>query len=138
MALSVAVFVGSTKEWIGELVELAKSLVVGCGTDPTVEVGPLITAASKTRVEEIITSAESEGAKVLLDGRKYSVPDYPDGNFVGPTILTNVKPYMTCYQEEIFGPVLCCVEVDTLEEAIEMINTNRCEMLMTPASFLME
>ncbi|KAI1775629.1 methylmalonate-semialdehyde dehydrogenase [Hypoxylon cercidicola] len=125
MSLSVAVFVGSTKEWINDLVTLAKSLVIGCGLDPLVEVGPLISQAAKARVEEIITNAENEGAKVVLDGRNYHVPDYPNGNFIGPTILTKVHPYMSCYQEEIFGPVLCCIEVNTLEEAIQLINDNR-------------
>lgn len=132
MSLSVAVFVGSTKEWIDDLVTLAKSLVIGCGLDPLVEVGPLISQAAKSRVEEVITSAESEGAKVVLDGRNYHVPDYPNGNFIGPTILTKVQPYMSCYQEEIFGPVLCCVEVNTLEEAIQLINENRCETISSP------
>lgn len=126
MALSVVILVGSTKDWLDDLVKLAQSLVIGCGLDPGVEIGPLISTESKKRVEEIITTAEKEGAKVVLDGRNYSVPEYPEGNFVGPTILTDVKPYMSCYQEEIFGPVLCCMEVDSLEEAIELINTNRC------------
>ncbi|KKF93434.1 Methylmalonate-semialdehyde dehydrogenase [acylating] mitochondrial [Ceratocystis platani] len=125
MALSVAVLVGSTAEWINDLVGISQRLVLGCGLDPTVEVGPLINRAAKQRVEEIITNAEAEGATVLLDGRNYHVPDYPNGNFLGPTILTNVKPYMSCYQEEIFGPVLACITVDTLEEAIQLINENR-------------
>ncbi|EFX04453.1 methylmalonate-semialdehyde dehydrogenase [Grosmannia clavigera kw1407] len=125
MAVSVAVFVGATRAWIDELVAIAKTLVVGIGIDPLVEVGPLISATAKTRVEAMITAAESEGARVALDGRAYTVPDYPQGNFVGPTILTGVQPYMTCYQEEIFGPVLCCVEVDTLDQAMELVNNNR-------------
>lgn len=127
MALSVVVFVGSTKKWVDDLVNLAKSLAVGCGLDPGVDVGPLITSESKRRVEEFITSAENEGANVVLDGRDFNVPDYPNGNFVGPTILTNVNPSMSCYQEEIFGPVLCCIETDTLEEAIDLVNNNRCK-----------
>ncbi|KAH8668837.1 methylmalonate-semialdehyde dehydrogenase [Xylariales sp. PMI_506] len=125
MAVSVVVFVGATREWVGELVQIARTLVVGCGLDPLVDVGPVITAASKSRVEDFISSAEQEGAKVLLDGRGYQVPDYPSGNFIGPTILTNVQPYMSCYQEEIFGPVLCCIEVATLEEAVDLVNNNR-------------
>ncbi|KAL1887394.1 hypothetical protein Cpir12675_006559 [Ceratocystis pirilliformis] len=125
MALSVAVLVGSTADWINDLVGISQRLVLGCGLDPTVEVGPLINQAAKQRVEEIITNAEAEGATVLLDGRNYHVPDYPNGNFLGPTILTNVKPYMSCYQEEIFGPVLACITMDTLEEAIQLINENR-------------
>lgn len=136
MAVSVVVFVGSTREWIDDLVEITKSLVVGCGSDTFVDIGPVITAASKRRIEDVISIAESEGATVLLDGRDCTVPDYPNGNFVGPTILTGVRPYMSCYQDEIFGPVLCCVEVPTLEEAVDLINDNRCmhtaaELLIT-------
>ncbi|KAH7033482.1 Aldehyde/histidinol dehydrogenase [Microdochium trichocladiopsis] len=118
MALSVVVLVGgATREWLADLVGIAQSLVVGSpSTRP---------AAAKARIEGMISAAEEEGATVLLDGRGYSVPEYPDGNFVGPTILTDVKRYMSCYQEEIFGPVLVCMEVDTLEEAVDLINTNR-------------
>lgn len=126
MAVSVVVFVGSTREWIEDLVEVTKTLVVGCGSNSSVDIGPVITVASKRRIEEVITNAESEGATVLLDGRNYTVDDYPEGNFVGPTILTGVQPYMSCYQDEIFGPVLCCVEVETFEEAVDLINDNRC------------
>ncbi|BDD63536.1 hypothetical protein MAP00_008414 [Monascus purpureus] len=125
MAMSVAVFVGETKHWIQQLIGLASSLVVGCGTDKDVNVGPLISAVSKRNVLGIIERAVEEGATILLDGRDVHVPGYPNGNFVGPTILTDVKPYMECYQTEIFGPVLICMEVDTMEEAIELINENR-------------
>ncbi|OAG38460.1 methylmalonate-semialdehyde dehydrogenase (acylating) [Fonsecaea monophora] len=125
MALSVMICVGSTKEWIDDLVQLAGSLKVGCGSDPGTEVGPLITAAAKERVEDMIDLAEAEGAEVVLDGRRYCVPEYPEGNFVGPTIITKVQTSMQCYQDEIFGPVLVCIEVDTLDEAIEIANENR-------------
>ncbi|KAF4126092.1 malonate-semialdehyde dehydrogenase (acetylating) / methylmalonate-semialdehyde dehydrogenase, partial [Geosmithia morbida] len=125
MSLSVVIFVGETRAWVDELVGLAASLVVGCGLDPLVEVGPLITPAAKARVEDMIAGAVEEGASVALDGRGLDVPDYPEGNFVGPTVLTGVKPHMSCYQEEIFGPVLCCMEVDTLDEAIDLVNENK-------------
>lgn len=127
MALSVVIFVGSTATWIDRLVEIASSLTVGCGSLPGVDIGPLITASAKDRVEGIIQSAVDEGASLLLDGRNMCVPDYPQGNFVGPTILSHVQPYMQCYQTEIFGPVLCCMTVNTLEEAIEIVNDNRCK-----------
>ncbi|KIW23095.1 methylmalonate-semialdehyde dehydrogenase (acylating) [Cladophialophora immunda] len=125
MALSVMLCVGSTKAWIDDLAQLAGSLKVGCGSDPGTEVGPLITAAAKERVEDMIDLAEAEGAHVVLDGRNYCVPEYPEGNFVGPTIITKVQTSMQCYQDEIFGPVLVCIEVDTLDEAIEIANENR-------------
>lgn len=79
---------------------------------------------AKARVESLIESGVQEGAKLLLDGRGIKVDGYPNGNFVGPTILTDVKPHMKCYQEEIFGPVLLCTSVDTLDQAIELTNSN--------------
>ncbi|VUC25801.1 unnamed protein product [Clonostachys rosea] len=87
--------------------------------------GPLISVAAKERVVGVINEAEQDGAHVVLDGRDCYVEGYPHGNFVGPTILTNVEPYMQCYQEELFGPVLVCLQVNTLNEAIELINENR-------------
>ena len=130
MAISVVVFVGSTSAWIEDLIRISSSLKVGCGLTPGIDIGPLITAASKERVETIIQGAVEEGATLLLDGRGVTVPDYPNGNFVGPTILSNVQPYMRCYQEEIFGPVLCCMHVSTLDEAIEIVNENKCELII--------
>ncbi|OJJ96280.1 hypothetical protein ASPACDRAFT_1859529 [Aspergillus aculeatus ATCC 16872] len=125
MALSVAVFVGSTREWIPRLVELAESMVVGCGGDQESKIGPLIDEAAVKRVGGVIQRAVQEQARVLLDGRQVQVPGYPDGNFMGPTILTEVETYMECYQSEIFGPVLICMEVETLEDAMELINQNK-------------
>lgn len=127
MALSVAVFVGSTSSWIPDLVRIASSMKVGCGSDPGVALGPLITSASKQRVEAIIERAVDEGATLLLDGRNVIVPEYPSGNFIGPTILSDVQPYMACYQTEIFAPVLCCIQVGTFDEAVEIVNENRCK-----------
>ncbi|KAK5203316.1 aldehyde dehydrogenase (NADP(+)) ald6 [Exophiala xenobiotica] len=124
MALSVLVFVGESRQWIGDLVDRAKALRVDGGFEPDVDVGPLISKESVARVESLIKSAESEGANVALDGRGHRPAKYPDGNFVGPTVITGVKPDMRCYTEEIFGPVLVCMEVDTIDEAIELINKN--------------
>jgi malonate-semialdehyde dehydrogenase (acetylating)/methylmalonate-semialdehyde dehydrogenase len=124
MALSVALFVGEAKSWIPELKQRAKGLRVGPGTDPKADLGPLISAESKQRVHDLIASAEKEGATIELDGRGVTVEGFPNGNFVGPTIITGVKPSMKCYTEEIFGPVLLCVEVDSLEEAIEFTNNS--------------
>jgi len=76
----------------------------------------------KARVLELLNSAEKEGADLVLDGRGYKNEKYPNGNFVGPTIINNVKTHMTCYKEEIFGPALCVMHVETLEEAIKLIN----------------
>lgn len=72
----------------------------------------------RQRVLQLITSAEKEGANLVLDGRGYKNEKYPQGNFVGPTIIDNVTADMTCYKEEIFGPALCVMHVDTLEQAV--------------------
>lgn len=124
MALSTAVFVGEAQKWIPDLVERAKKLKVNAGHLPGTDVGPVISPDSKKRIHSLIDSGVSEGANLILDGRNIKVPDYENGNFVGPTILTNVKPNMKCYKEEIFGPVLICLCVDTLDDAINMINNN--------------
>lgn len=133
MASSVAIFVGSSIEWLDELVTIANSLIVGCGTDSSVGLGPLITPAAKQKVIAMINEAEQDGAHVLLDGRNCYVADYPDGNFVGPTILIDVEPYMQCYQEELFGPVLLCLQVATMAQAIDLINENRCRYFSSAA-----
>ncbi|EDV28722.1 expressed hypothetical protein [Trichoplax adhaerens] len=124
MALSTAVFVGETKNWIPELVERAKKLKVSAGAEPEADLGPLITPEAKDRVCKLVQSGVNEGAGLILDGRDISVKGYENGNFVGPTILTDVKPDMECYTEEIFGPVLVTLNVDTLDEAISLINKN--------------
>lgn len=81
---------------------------------------------SKERTEKLIASAEKEGATILLDGRGYKPSDskYSNGNWVGPTVISNVTTDMTCYKEEIFGPVLICLHVDSLDDAIDLINKN--------------
>ncbi|KAL6407031.1 methylmalonate-semialdehyde dehydrogenase [Ilyonectria robusta] len=126
MALSTVVFVGNTKDWLLELVESAKELQVNGGFEDGADLGPVISPQSKSRIESLIASAEEEGAKVVLDGRGFKPANelYTNGNWVGPTIITDVTPSMRCYKEEIFGPVLLCVNVATLDEAIEQINAN--------------
>jgi malonate-semialdehyde dehydrogenase (acetylating)/methylmalonate-semialdehyde dehydrogenase len=124
MALSTAVFIGESKEWIPELVERARKLKLSSGFTPGADLGPLITKESKDRVIRLIQSGVDQGAAIPLDGRNVSVPEFPKGNFVGPTVLTGVRPDMTCYKEEIFGPVLLCLTADTLEDAIQLINNN--------------
>ncbi|GAM85985.1 hypothetical protein ANO11243_039950 [Dothideomycetidae sp. 11243] len=124
MALSTIVCVGETKEWVAEIAERAKALSVNGGFEEGADLGPVISPQAKERIEELITSAEKEGADILLDGRGIKLEKYPNGNFVGPTIIANVKPHMQCYREEIFGPVLVCLNVDTLEDAVDLINAN--------------
>jgi malonate-semialdehyde dehydrogenase (acetylating)/methylmalonate-semialdehyde dehydrogenase len=126
MALSTLVLVGETKNWVPEIAERAKALKMDGGFEKDTDLGPVISPDSKKRIEDLITSAEEEGATIILDGRgqKPKSGKYPNGNWVGPTIIANVKPHMKCYTEEIFGPVLVCLNVETVDEAIEMINAN--------------
>ncbi|RQO72968.1 methylmalonate-semialdehyde dehydrogenase (CoA acylating) [Aquitalea sp. FJL05] len=123
MALSVAVLVGEARNWIPDLVAKAKSLRVGAGKDNP-DLGPLISCAARERVTSLINQGVAEGAVLELDGRAVQVDGYPDGNFVGPTIFSGVTSDMAIYQQEIFGPVLCLQAVDTLDEAIAIINAN--------------
>jgi malonate-semialdehyde dehydrogenase (acetylating)/methylmalonate-semialdehyde dehydrogenase len=124
MALSTVVFVGDTKSWVDDIADRAKALNVNGGFEKEAELGPVISPQAKERIESMIASAEKEGATIVLDGRGCKPEKYPNGNFVGPTIITNVTKDMTCYKEEIFGPVLVCLSVDTLEEAVDLINAN--------------
>ncbi|KAK9503096.1 hypothetical protein O3M35_011737 [Rhynocoris fuscipes] len=124
MALSTAIFVGEANNWMAELKERTEKLKVNAGNVPGTDFGPVISPQSKERIKGLIQSGVDEGATLLLDGRNLVVKGYEKGNFLGPTILTNVKPTMKCYKEEIFGPVLICLSVDTLDEAIDVINKN--------------
>ncbi|KAF0332328.1 Methylmalonate-semialdehyde dehydrogenase [Colletotrichum sp. SAR11_59] len=124
MALSTLVMVGETKEWLPELAEMAKKLSVNGGFEEGADLGPVISPQSKQRIESLIQSAEDEGATILLDGRGFKPAKYPNGNWVAPTIISNVTPNMKCYTEEIFGPVLVCLNVETLDDAIALINKN--------------
>ncbi|KAK3675710.1 aldehyde dehydrogenase (NADP(+)) ald6 [Recurvomyces mirabilis] len=124
MALSTLVLVGETKDWAPEIAERAKGLKMNGGFEEGTDLGPVISPQAKERIVSLIDSAEKEGATIVLDGRNQKPEKYPDGNWVGPTIIANVTKDMTCYREEIFGPVLVCLNVDTFEEAVDLINSN--------------
>ena len=124
MAVSTAVLVGEAQNWIPELVAKARGLKVNAGTEKGTDVGPVISCAAKDRVEGLIERGVQEGAKLELDGRSPHVPGFEKGNFVGPTIFSGVKPGMSIYDQEIFGPVLCLAAADDLHDAIEFINAN--------------
>ncbi|KAG0354613.1 hypothetical protein BGZ54_001561 [Gamsiella multidivaricata] len=124
MALSTVVFVGKAKEWLPELVERAQKLKVSSGFEADADLGPLISPEALKRVERLIDSGVKEGAELVLDGRGLKVQKYEKGNFIGPSILTNVRTDMECYREEIFGPVLVCLNAETLDDAIDIINKN--------------
>ncbi|MCO6439756.1 MAG: CoA-acylating methylmalonate-semialdehyde dehydrogenase [Nitrococcus mobilis] len=125
MAISVAVLVGKqTRGWVDELHAAMAKLRPGPATDPAAAYGPLISRRARARVERIIEEAAREGAKLLLDGRGCSVAGFPEGNWLGPTLLDEVTPAMSCYREEIFGPVLAVMHVANLDQAIERVNGN--------------
>ena len=123
MALSVAVLVGEAQAWIPELVAKARSLTVGAGHDNP-DLGPVISRAARDRIHGLIAGGIEEGARLELDGRDIEVAGLPQGNFVGPTIFSGVTPQMGIYREEIFGPVLCLMGADSLDEAIALVNAN--------------
>ena len=125
MAISRVVLVGGAQALVPRLVELARSLTVGPGTTAGVGIPPVVTPQAKVRIERLITAGVEAGASIPLDGRAYKVDGYPNGNWVGPTILAGVTTDMECYRNEIFGPVLQVLLVNTLDEAIELINANR-------------
>ena len=125
MAVSVAVLVGDARGWIDDLVAKASGLSIGPGDVKGTDVGPLISCAAKSRVEGLIERGVAEGARLELDGRAPTLAaGGAAGNFVGPTIFSGVKPGMSIYDQEIFGPVLCLASADSLDEAIAMINAN--------------
>lgn len=124
MALSVAVAVGDEAgdALVSKMQEAMSGLTVGAFSDATNDFGPVITAAHKEKVQGYITSAEQDGAAVVVDGRDPKVAGYEDGFFVGATLIDKVTPNMESYQAEIFGPVLQVVRVKTMEEAMKLIN----------------
>lgn len=124
MAISVAVFVGAAKEWIPELKEALAKVRPGLWDDKEAGYGPVISPAAKARVLKLIQQGIDEGAECLLDGSDFTVEGYESGNWIGPTIFNKVSTEMSIYKEEIFGPVLCCMESDSLEAAIELVNAS--------------
>lgn len=124
MALPVVVLVGDSKAWLPELVAKAKTLKVSAGCEPGTDVGPVINRNALARINDLIDSGVKAGATLELDGRNPQVLGYEQGNFVAPTLFSGVTTDMRIYKEEIFGPVLCVMTADTMDEAIELINRN--------------
>ncbi|MBI2390352.1 MAG: CoA-acylating methylmalonate-semialdehyde dehydrogenase [Deltaproteobacteria bacterium] len=123
MAIAVLVTVGNAADkLLPKIRERIAALKVGNGLDPASQMGPLITRQHMEKVSGYIASGAQEGAELIVDGRTLKVPGHENGFFVGPTLLDRVRPGMTCYQEEIFGPVLSVVRVATYEEAIRLIH----------------
>ena len=125
LATSLAITVGEAGNVFREQIrEMAASRKVGYGLDPAIEMGPVITPESKQRIESLIGKGMSEGAEVLVDGRSASISGYERGYFVRPTVLDNVDPRSEIAGTEIFGPVLSLVHVQTVDEAIEVVNNS--------------
>src|ERR1700686_2390475 len=124
MAPSVTVLVGEAQKWIPEIVAKAKTLKVNAGVEKGTDVGPVVSKNAKNRILGLVEDGIKEGAKLELDGRGVKVPGYEQGKFIGPTVFSAVTPEMKIYTTEIFGPVMVIIGVDSLDEAITLINNN--------------
>ena len=124
MAISVPVCVGDqvADALIAKLEPQIKALKIGAGTSCGLDMGPLVTAAARDKVVGYIDDGVAAGAKLVVDGRGFRVAGNEDGYFVGGTLFDKVTPEMRIYKEEIFGPVLCVVRVNSLEQAMQLIN----------------
>jgi malonate-semialdehyde dehydrogenase (acetylating)/methylmalonate-semialdehyde dehydrogenase len=125
MAISAAVAVGDAADRLVELLRArACEVQVGPGDDDSSEMGPVVTQDAKDRVIGYVTSAEQQGATLVVDGRTLGDEALQDGFFVGPTVVDRVTTDMDVYRDEVFGPVLVVLRAETLDEAIELINAN--------------
>ncbi|WP_232461467.1 CoA-acylating methylmalonate-semialdehyde dehydrogenase [Thalassotalea crassostreae] len=124
MANPVTILVGEARNWIPEIAERAKGMVVDTGTNRAADLGPVVSPQAKARILKLLDSGVEQGANLLVDGRDCVVPGYEKGNFVGPTMFSGVTTDMDIYTQEIFGPALCVLEAETLDEAIAIINAN--------------
>ncbi len=125
MAVSVAVAVGDIADnLVQKISDKAQSLKVAPWTDPSSEMGPVITKEHKDRIYSYIDNGVKEGAELILDGRNISIQGYENGNFIGPTLFDKVKSDMKIYKEEIFGPVLSVVRAKNYEEALDLVNNH--------------
>jgi malonate-semialdehyde dehydrogenase (acetylating)/methylmalonate-semialdehyde dehydrogenase len=126
LAVSFAVTVAEARNTFTEMIcDAASTRVVGYGLDSGVQMGPVINAASKARVEQLIGLGVQEGAAIPVDGREARVPGYEGGYFVRPTILADVPRGSEISQTEIFGPVLSLMHVNTVDDAIELVNSGQ-------------
>jgi malonate-semialdehyde dehydrogenase (acetylating)/methylmalonate-semialdehyde dehydrogenase len=125
MAISVAVLVGDVADHVVQkLQDRASTLQIGSGMIDSSEMGPIVTDAAQQRIVGCIDKGVEEGAKLLVDGRNYVVPGAEDGFFLGASLFDHVTTDMSIYKDEIFGPVLACLRVKDLDEAIRVINAH--------------
>ena len=122
LAVSVAVTIGEAQKTFRDAIaEAASSIKIGFGLDAGVQMGPVISPASKQRIEGLIAKGVSDGAKPVVDGRNPKVASYESGNFLKPTVLDGVPATSSLADTEIFGPVLSLIHANTIDEAIEII-----------------
>lgn len=125
MAISVAVAVGGAgDELVAAVAERVRQIKVAPGTDPSAEMGPLVTRAHYDKVKRYVDAGVAEGARLVVDGRGLRVPGAENGFFLGGCLFDQIKPSMKIYQEEIFGPVLGVTRVDHFEQALELVNAH--------------
>ncbi len=124
MAISAVVAVGDiADDLVARIAERARALRTLPGTDPMAQMGPLVTAAARDRVVSYVDAGEAAGATLVVDGRGHTVPGH-DGFWVGPTLFDHVRPDMSIYKDEIFGPVLSVLRAGTFDEAVALVNAN--------------
>jgi malonate-semialdehyde dehydrogenase (acetylating)/methylmalonate-semialdehyde dehydrogenase len=125
MAVSVLVAVGDVADRVVEAIgERIPRVRIGAGDDPDAEMGPLVTREHRDKVASYMDSAREQGATVVVDGRDHPLYSQSDGFFFGVSLLDHVTTEMDCYRDEIFGPVLSVVRVDTYREALRLVNEN--------------
>ncbi len=125
MAIATVVAVGTVADPLVDAIQQRLPKVkVGPGTDPEAEMGPLVTRQHRDKVASYLDSAAEQGATVVADGREHPLYRESEGFFLGTSLIDNVQPEMDCYRDEIFGPVLTVVRVDTYDEALRLVNDN--------------
>lgn len=125
MAISAVVAVGAIgDDLVARIKDRAERITIGPGTDPASEMGPLITAAHRAKVAAYVTGAAAQGAEVVLDGTGLTVEGHEDGHWIGISLLDRVATDSDAYRDEIFGPVLCVLRVDTYEEGVALMNAS--------------
>ena len=125
MAISVAVAVGDIGDkLIEKLAPKVSGLKIGPWDDPEAEMGPIVTKESFDKITNLINEGEKDGANLVVDGRNLTLQGYEKGNFMGGTLFDNVKPGMSIYDQEIFGPVLSTVRASSYDEALNLVKSN--------------
>ena len=124
MAISAAVLVGEAADWLPDIADAMRAIRPGRWDDADAGYGAQISPQARDRIADYISRGKAEGARCILDGSDCQVPGFPRGNWVGPTLFADVAPSMSIYTDEIFGPVLVTTPVQSLTDAIALINRN--------------